>query len=350
MAADPKQLKKTAEWGNPGILFAMERVPHSPRIFFGSSDFRVYEFDTSAEKPQPQPLQGEGHQSYVTGVALAGGFVVSGGYDGRLIYWDAEARKQRQSIDAHGLWIRGVFASPDSKTIVSVADDMLAKLWDAETGELMRTLEGHAVRTPHHYPSMLFTAAFSPDGMRLATADKVGHIIIWDPLSGQKLKELDAPKMYTWDPRQRRHSIGGIRSLAFSPDGKLLAAGGIGQIGNIDHLGGPARVELFDWQSGERIHELEDNKLKGLVEQITFHESGRWFLAAGGDHNGFLTFYNTDSGKIIHQDKAPMHVHEFAFDETFETLYAVGHGKIARWEMKGAGPIKPVAAPVPPTA
>ena len=74
--------------------------------------------------------------------------------------------------------------------------------------------------------------------------------------------------------------------------------------------------------------------------------SGKWFLAAGGDHGGFVSFYETASGKPIKQEKAPMHVHEFAFDESFETLYTVGHGKIAVWELreKEDGPVE---APVP---
>ena len=106
---------------------------------------------------------------------------------------------------------------------------------------------------------------------------------------------------------------------------------------------------LFDWQAGKKLRTLEDNKFKGLVEQIQFHESGDWFLTAGGDHNGFLTFYSTHDGKIIKQEKAPMHVHEFAVDESFETLYAVGHGKIAVWELPAKND-NPVEAPLPAAA
>ena len=346
MPADPTQLKKVKEWGTSNILFSMVRLPNSARLFFGSSDFKVYEVDTAAEKMQPVALGGEGHQSYVTGMALAGRFVVSGSYDGRLIWWDAEKKEQVRAVDAHKRWIRGVIATPDGTKIVSVADDMVAKLWDAQSGHLLHTLVDHKPLTPHHYPSMLYAAAFSSDGRFLATADKVGHIVIWETGSGKKLAELEAPRMYTWDPKQRRHSIGGIRSVAFSHDSKIVAVGGIGKINNIDHLDGPSRVVLFDWQAGKKLRTIEDSKFKGLVEQIVFHESGDWFLAAGGDHNGFLTFYSTSDGKIIKQEKAPMHVHEFAADESFETLYAVGHGKIAVWNLsaKNDGPVE---APVP---
>jgi WD40 repeat protein len=334
MAADPTQLKVVKNLGFDGIFFGMARVPNSGRLFYGSSDFKVYEIDTEDEKPQPTALSGEGHQSYVTGVALSAAGVVSGSYDGRLIWWDADERRQLRSIDAHDLWIRGVIASPDGKMISSVADDMVCKLWDAESGELLHALRDHQPVTPHNYPSMLYANAFSADGKLLATGDKVGHVSVWNVESGEKLAELETPVMYTWDPRQRRHSIGGIRSLAFTADSKHLAVGGIGKIGNIDHLGGPARIEIFDWQAGKRLYELEDDKHKGLVEQLAFHPDGKWFLSAGGDHSGFVTFYDAESGKILHQEKAPMHVHRFAFNESYDTLYAVGHGRIAVWELK----------------
>ena len=51
MTADPSQLKKTKEWSTSNILFSMERVAGTSRLFFGSSDFKMYEIDMAAEKP-----------------------------------------------------------------------------------------------------------------------------------------------------------------------------------------------------------------------------------------------------------------------------------------------------------
>lgn len=338
MAADPKQLKLVKNHGSKGIAFGLDRVPDSDRIFYGSSDFKVYEIDLGVEKPESKPLEGEGHQSYVTSVALAGELIATCSYDRRLVWWETKTKKQVRSTEAHQKRIRRLAASPDGKLVASVSDDMDVKLWDVASGELKATLKDHKPMTPHHYPSMLYAVAFSNDGKLLATADKVGHIVVWDVATAKKVKSLEAPTMYTWDPKQRRHSIGGIRSVAFSKDGKLLAVGGIGKIGNIDHLGGPSRIEIFDWKAGKRLHALEDNKFKGLVEQISFHPDGEWFVVAGGDHNGFISTYETKSGKLIKQEKAPMHVHQFTTNEAHDTVYAVGHGKVVTWEMKAPEP------------
>src|SRR6185295_2499940 len=217
--------------------------------------------------------------------------LISGSYDGRLIWWDADTREKVRTVEAHGRWIRSVAVTPDQKTVVSVADDMLTKLWNAETGEAMQTLANHQVETPHHYPSMLYAVAISPCGKYLSTGDKVGHVAITDLASGAKVAEVEAPVMYTWDPTQRRHSIGGIRSLAFSPDGSQLAVGGMGKVGNIDHLEGTARVEVFDWKKAQRTHEFPGDRFVGLVKHLEFHPDGSWLLGAGGAGEGFLLFF-----------------------------------------------------------
>ncbi len=332
MSADPNKLKVAKDLGRPGILFSLARSPMSSRVFVGSSDSKIYDLDVMAEKPEPKELAG--HGSYVTGLVLAGESLVSGGYDGKLIWWNAETGEQTRTVDAHQKWIRRMNLTPDGNTVVSVADDMVCRLWEASSGKLIRELRGHEERTPHHFPSMLFCCTVSADGKLLATGDKVGHIVIWELESGKQLASLEAPTMYTWDPKQRIHSIGGVRSLAFSPDTELLAAGGIGQIGNIDHLGAGSRVEIFDWQQGERIAELANDNLKGLVERLEFGPDGKWLLAAGGDHNGFIQFIDVDAKKITKQEKAPMHVHDLALNESCDTIYAAGHGKIVVWEMK----------------
>jgi len=332
-AVDPKQLRRVADWKCDDILFCIARLPETERLFVGSSNFQVAEFDVAAEKPERVVFAGEGHRSYVTGLALAGKTLVSGSYDGRLIWWDIETREQIRAVDAHERWIRRVMATPAGDAIISIADDMMIKVWDPATGELVAAVTDHAPETPHHYPSMLYVIGASADAKWLASGDKTGHVAIWDLASLEKVAQVEAPVMYTWDPKQRRHSIGGIRSVSFSPDGTKLAVGGIGTIGNIDHLGGPARLEIFDWQSGTRLHELEDNEKQGLIEQIDWHPSGAWLLTSGGDHKGFFTIYDAATGEMIKQDGNDGHVHGVVIDESFQTIYAACYERIEKWTL-----------------
>lgn len=311
---------------------SLARFAGSDRLLIGSSDFRLYDFDLASEKPIWLAHDAV-HESYVTGVTIVGSRIITCGFDQRMVWWNAETRKPERTVDqAHARFIRDCQASPDGKFVVSVGDDMVAKLWDSHNGDLLRELRGHEAKTPHHYPSMLYACAISTDSQHIATADKTGQIIVWRAADGQQLSKLNASEMYTWDPKQRRHSIGGIRSLAFSPDGKYLAVGGMGQVGNIDHLEGKARVEVFDWQAKVKSHSYADNDFKGLVQSLVFHPAGKWLLAAGGDNGGFLMFFDlNDSKKSMRDEKAPMHIHRATINEAGDAIYAVGHNKIVKW-------------------
>jgi WD40 repeat protein len=333
MAANPEKLKSVKDLGRPDIVFALARGAAAGKLVFGGSDGKVWSVDFAAPKLEPQEIGR--HESYVTGVAVVGKTVVSGGYDCKLSWWDLEARKEIRSVAAHAKWIRAVEASPDGKVVASVADDMVCRLWEAGSGKPIGELRGHQEKTPNHFPSMLFACAFSPDGKRIATADKVGHVVVWDVATGKSLTTLEAPGMYTWDPVHRKHSIGGVRSVAFSPDGSLLAVGGISKIGNIDHLEGKARVEVFDWAKGERKHELVNDKFQGLVERLLFHPQGDWLLAVGGNQDGFLWFVDLKAKKTLRDEKVGLHVHGVVFGDGPETLYAAGHQKLQAFELKG---------------
>jgi WD40 repeat protein len=332
-SANPEKLKVAKDISRREVLLSIARVPSTSRLYLGCSDFKVYDLDLAQAKPEPKELGS--HTSYVTGVAVAGKAVVSGSYDGRLIWWDAEKRTQLRAVEAHRKWIRRVRTTRDGKVVASVADDMVCRLWDAESGKLLRELQGHKEKTPHHFPSMLYACALSIDGRLVATGDKVGHVVVWEIASGKQLATLEAPVMYTWDPTQRRHSIGGIRSLAFSPDGNHLAVGGMGKVGNIDHLEGKARMEVFDWQKGERSYEFPGDKFNGLVEHLAFHPQGDWLLAAGGAGDGFLMFFDLKAKKVLRQEKAAMHIHDAALNEAGDTIYAAGHGRLSIFELRG---------------
>ena len=139
-------LKQVKDFSRPAAIFAIAQAPKSEKAYLASQDFKVYEADFAAAKFEPKELYA--HQSYVTGVALAGKTLVSGSYDGKLIWWDTVAGKIVRTVDAHSKWIRKVIASPDGKTIASVADDMICKLWDGASGKLMKELKGHQEKTP----------------------------------------------------------------------------------------------------------------------------------------------------------------------------------------------------------
>ena len=334
------KIERTGEWSCQDILFANARVPESQILFLGSSDFHLYEFDLQPEKPERVVFTGDGHQSYVTSMALVETTLVTGSYDGQLIWWNTQDRSQTRAQLAHDRWIRYVIAVPERGQIVSVADDMQCKVWDIASGELIKSFTDHAELTPHNYPSMLYAVAVSADSKLIATGDRTGHVAIWDAQTFEKLGEVEAPTLYTWDPKARRHSIGGIRSLAFSPNGTRLAVGGIGKIGNIDHLGGPSRLEIFDWEGSTEPVVIEDEEKKGLIEQMLWRPDGETLFGVGGDHRGFVNLYDVTQGKIIAQAGGSGHLHAFSIDESWTTLFTAGHQRVERWGLVSEAPVE----------
>jgi hypothetical protein len=252
-----------------------------------------------------------------------------------LIWWDLENGSKVRSVDAHSKWIRRVVATPDGSTIASVADDMVCRLWDADSGALKHELKGHQEITPHHYPSMLHSCAISADGQFVATGDKVGHLVVWEIASGKSVATMEAPGLYTWDPVQRRHSIGGTRALCFSPDGNLLASGGIGLIGNIDHLEGPPRVEVFDWRKSTRTHEFTGEGTKGMVERLIFLPDGEKLVSIGGANDGFVAILDLKTKTVLAQEKAHSHLYDASLGESPETLFVAGYNRLLVYEIKG---------------
>jgi WD40 repeat protein len=327
--ANPRNLRTVREIARRDILFSVARVPNSARLIVASNDNKVYELDASQANPTARQLADHGR--YVTAVRLAGNTVISGGYDNRLIWWDLQNNRSIRTVDAHTRQIRQLALSPDATKIASVADDMKCKLWNVENGERIRELSGHEERTPTGFGSMLYCCAFSNDGTKLATGDRVGRVVIWNVANGERLSTLEVPSLYTWDGTQRIRSIGGIRSLAFSPDGAQIAVGGVGQIGNVDGLGGPSRVEIHNWSHRERVHDFQGNQ-QGLVNKLVWHND--WLCGIGGGGNGFIFFHNPANRTMIHQMNLPMHAHDAVFSEDYTTLYHVGHQKIVVQEMR----------------
>lgn len=115
----------------------------------------------------------------------------------------------------HSALIGDLIFTPDGNRLISISHDKTARLWDVETGDLIRTLRGQISEGSE---GRLYTGAISPDGNILAIGGRISdgdqkYIRLLHLESGEQIGLL---KGYT----------DSINGLAFSSDGDLLASGG----------------------------------------------------------------------------------------------------------------------------
>jgi WD40 repeat protein len=326
---DKLKTVKTAKL--PGDLLSIARAADSEQLWVGSSDGKVYGVDLADAKPQPVAL--EGHRSYVSGAVLAGERLITGGWDRQLIWWDIDKRQPLRTVAAHQRWIRQVALSPDGTMVASIADDMVVRLWDAESGKPIRALKGHAVRLPRYeYPNKLYACAFSSDGKFLAVNDETALVIVWEVATGKEAARFQAETFYHGSDWERNnHPYGGLRCLAFASDGQALALAG-SQNTDVAIINGHTLVQVYDWQAGKKTHEFKSNGSNSQYEVLCYHPQGEWLLAGvGAGGKSVLHFFDLTNKRLI-KEIASAPILSLEIGDDCDALYTVGRGgHVTKW-------------------
>jgi WD40 repeat protein/uncharacterized caspase-like protein len=287
------------------------------------------------------------------------GRIVAGTQGGTIKIHSVNGQLER-SIDAHDFGVLSLSVSPDGR-IVSSGEDRIIKIWQASTGELVRTLEGHT--TPGHVVSV----AFSPDGKLLVSGGEDETVRIWDSRSGSmnhtfKVGGSDGDQLAVafahdgslvaagskdgrvrfWNPETGQFAgqieqVGGpLRSLAFSPDGHLLATATLSnyresswknQVGRSD-----ATAKL--WKVPAGIPQgLKGHS--GAVNALAVAPDGSLIASGGVDHT--VRLWDPETGAQRHLlNKHIEEIEALAFSPDGRMLASAGDDGIAVWDAKTA--------------
>lgn len=236
-----------------------------------------------------------GHKSWVADFDFQPGsnLLVSAAYEGRVQWWnDALATPTSvRSIAAHKGQVRALTFSCDGQYIATAGNDKLVRIWRASDGALLKELAGHT--------SHVYNLAFHPNGKHLVSGELLGILKQWEVETWQLVRDYDAKPLHKYDEGFKA-DCGGIRAIDFSPDGRYLAVGGIGEVSNAFAGVGKPTVLIFDWVTGQRIHLLNPKaNFQGSVWALKFHPTSSFLLGVGGGGSGGMWFWDAETGTAL---------------------------------------------------
>ncbi|MBL9122951.1 MAG: WD40 repeat domain-containing protein [Planctomycetaceae bacterium] len=285
-ATDPAQTHVVTQWEHSSPLVSCRFDPQGRFVFAGAEDMTVQRWNLGTGAKTALA----GHESWVRSLAFLpdGETLLTGGYDGRLVWWPAAAETPtpiRTVPTAHAGWIRALAVSPDGKLIASCGNDNLVRIWNAADGQLVRELAGHA--------SHVYSVLFHPSGEFVVSGDLLGQIHHWDLATGALVRKLDAGPLHTYEGGQAVH-FGGVRTMAVSHDSKWLACGGLHKATNPLGAVHEPLVLSFDWSAGSLFKSQVTPEYAGVLWRVLYHPEGYLLGIAGGSGGGVLLFWKPE--------------------------------------------------------
>jgi WD40 repeat protein len=187
--------------------------PDGKTLAFGGSDDVVRLIDLEGQPPREQTWNQRGPKAGVESLAFSpdGKVLACAKTNGSILLWDVAAGAELSPLASPDIRVVQVAFSPDGTLLASAGEQGggVVRIWKVATGQLLFTS-----RTP---PGawMAWCVAFSPDGKTLAAGLESGEVHLFDVASGWQLATLAGRG-------------GPVRWLGFHPDGRsLVVAGGL---------------------------------------------------------------------------------------------------------------------------
>ena len=237
--------------------------------------------------------------------------------------WNVANRKQLHKLGGFRCSVKAVAFSPGGKLLGASGNDGMLKLWDVKTGKELKSLV-HI--NSADVDMSIYSFVFSRDGKKIYAGNGDGTISEWDVQSGKETKVWKAHNSFVlklafspdyrllasyadsvvklWDTSTWREvrSLSTVRtsdviarasSIAFSHDGKLIAAGDIGLDSKQTRY---MYVQALVWnvKTGAKLFTLEGHKFD--IDGLVFTRDDRFLLTGSVDTN--IKFWDMKTGQL----------------------------------------------------
>jgi WD40 repeat protein len=271
-------------------------------------EFKMEEVESKEIEPD--------EQDYISALAISpdGEVVATGTLNGFIYLWRVSDGSVINISQAHydsAVW--DLVFSPDGKMLASSSSDNSIKLWRVSEWNLSHTIGTNCE---------VFGLAITPDGDKLASSfDCLSGegIKIWDFTDGTLLQTLGSQS-------------DGTQSLAFSPDGQLLAAGGW------------RKLQIWRLSDGLLLHNFSGIEESSGDLAVSFSPDGKT-LISGGEYDA-IRIWNPSDGSLERKIKI-----EFSgsnpvfFPDSESFMVGLWDGKIKRWNISNGRAIETLNKP-----
>lgn len=223
----------------------------------GSIGIWLYDVESGEEVS----LLTSAHTGGVTSISFdpVRGTLASGGYDGNILLWDVGTGKHIQTfVTGNTGPVYSIAFSPDGSTLASGGYDKTIRLWNVSKGTPEQTLIGHT--------ESVTRVTFSPDGQTLASVSWDKTVRLWNIVTAKNQHTLTAGDTF------------GFSSVAFHPDGKMIATGG-------------EDIRFWDVSTGSLKRTLTDTDMSS-VGSLHFSSDGLIFASMD---SSMLRLWDTSS-------------------------------------------------------
>jgi WD40 repeat protein len=279
---------------------------------------------------EPAPLLVVNHRREAVSVAFSpdGKMLAAGSGFSGIIIWDAKTGEEVRRIDGAEVGDYIVFA-PDGKTLASTRNWQhgqaggIVQLWEVASGRLSGQLKGDE--------NLIRCLAYSPDGRLLAAhsqwgTERLGAVRLWDLATGKERLKIPT------------NSAG--HTISFSPDGRLLAF-------DVKYA-----VHLCQCETGKEILKLEGHQevvsergvTSGYLNALTFSPDGRLLASASCDNTARI--WDVETGRMLQVLEGHRgFVNTIAFFPDGKTAVTGGEdGTVRCWEVNAGTQLSEIRA------